>query len=130
MTTHLAGVGVLGLEHVNLLIPEGREAEGRAFYGDLVGLPEIPKPEGLLSTGGCWFGLGAQALHLGTVTPFLAADKAHIAFSVEDLAAAQAHFEAAGVEIRPDSRVPHVRRFYVSDPFGNRLEFIQDGDRF
>lgn len=128
--TRLKGVGVVGLEHVNLLIPEGQEDRARAFYSDLVGLPETPKPEGLLSTGGCWFGLGAQTLHLGTSAAFVPADKAHIAFTVEDLAAAQAHFEEAGVEVRPDTRVPHLRRFYVSDPFGNRLEFIQAGDRF
>lgn len=126
----LKGVGVLGLEHVNLLIPEGCEDEGRSFYGELLGLPEIAKPEGLLSTGGCWFALGIQALHLGTVTPFVPADKAHVALLVADLGEARTQFEAAGVEVRPDVRVPHVRRFYVSDPFGNRLEFIQHGDRF
>lgn len=128
--TQLKGVGVVGLEHVNLLIPEGREDEGRAFYGDLVGLPEMSKPEGLLSTGGCWFGLGHQMLHLGTTDPFVAADKAHIAFLVADLNEAARGFGKAGVEVRPDTRVPHVRRFYVSDPFGNRLEFIQAGDAF
>ncbi len=127
---HVAGVGVVSLEHVNLLIPEGREDEGRAFYGGVVGLPEIAKPEGLRSTGGCWFGLGTQALHLGTIHPFVPADKAHIALVVEDLPTARARFEAAGVAVRPDTRVPHVRRFYVSDPFGNRLEFIQYGDTF
>ncbi len=130
MVNSRVGIGIMGLEHVNLLIPEGREAEGRSFYGELLGLPEISKPDGLLSTGGCWFALGAQALHLGTVSPFVPADKAHVAFSVADLEAAKSRFEAAGIEVRPDARVPHVRRFYVSDPFGNRLEFIQNGDQF
>lgn len=130
MANSRKGVGVLGLEHVNLLIPEGCEDEGRSFYGELLGLPEIAKPDGLLSTGGCWFSLGSQALHLGTVSPFVPADKAHVAFSVADLESARSRFRAAGVEVRPDARVAHVRRFYVSDPFGNRLEFIQDGDRF
>jgi catechol 2,3-dioxygenase-like lactoylglutathione lyase family enzyme len=128
--TRLTGVGVVGLEHVNILIPAGREAEGRAFYGDLVGLPEIPQPEALVALGGCWFSLGSQALHLGAADPFVPAIKAHIALLVEDLDEAVRRFSAAGVVVRPDSRVPHVRRFYVSDPFGNRLEFIQHGDRF
>jgi hypothetical protein len=26
--------------------------------------------------------------------------------------------------------VPDVRRCYAADPFGNRIEFIQDGDGF
>lgn len=123
-------IDVLGLEHVNLLMPEGREAEARAFYGELLGLPEIPKPEGLRVGHGCWFSLGAQALHLGAVTEFIPADRAHPALVVADLGAARRRFEAAGVEVRPDTQVAHVRRFYVSDPFGNRLEFIQQGDRF
>lgn len=123
-------IEVVGLEHINLLMPEGREADARAFYGVLLGLPEIPKPEGLRVKHGCWFALGEQALHLGAVADFVPASKAHPAFLVRDLAVARQQFEAAGVEVRPDTQVPHVRRFYVSDPFGNRLEFIQAGDRF
>jgi catechol 2,3-dioxygenase-like lactoylglutathione lyase family enzyme len=58
------------------------------------------------------------------------AKKSHPAFLVTDLSASRAALEAAGVSVSPDTRVPHVRRFYVSDPFGNRLEFIQAGDCF
>jgi hypothetical protein len=32
--------------------------------------------------------------------------------------------------VTPDEAIPGVRRFYVYDPFGNRLEFIQDGEGF
>jgi catechol 2,3-dioxygenase-like lactoylglutathione lyase family enzyme len=64
------------------------------------------------------------------VTNFVPADRAHPAFLAADLGAARRQFEAAGVTVRADTQVAHVRRFYVSDPFGNRLEFIQQGDRF
>lgn len=123
-------IRVVGLEHINLLMPEGREADARAFYGVLLELTEIRKPEGLRVKHGCWFALGEQVLHLGAVIDFVPAERAHPAFLVADLEAARQAFQNAQVEVRPDTKVPHVRRFYVSDPFGNRLEFIQAGDRF
>jgi catechol 2,3-dioxygenase-like lactoylglutathione lyase family enzyme len=63
-------------------------------------------------------------------SPFLPATKAHPAFLVADIAAARAQLEAAGVATRSDDAIPGKRRFYAGDPFGNRLEFIQNGDGF
>jgi hypothetical protein len=56
--------------------------------------------------------------------------KAHPAFLVADLAVCQQALAAAGVATQLDSQVPNVRRFYADDPFGNRIEFIQQGDGF
>ncbi len=123
-------IGVVGLEHLNLSMPKGAEAEARAFYGGLLGLEEVAKPQALMIYGGCWFKLGDLTLHLGTDENFVPAKKAHPAFLVSDLEAARARFAAFGVEVRYDTRVAHVHRFYADDPFGNRLEFIQAGDRF
>jgi len=36
--------------------------------------------------------------------------------------------EQAGVAVTPDTTLPNVRRFFVADPFGNRIEILQDGD--
>ncbi len=129
MTSHV-GIGVVGLEHLNLSMPKGAEAEARAFYGGLLGLEEVTKAQTLMIYGGCWFKLGDLTLHLGPDENFVPAKKAHPAFLVSDLEVAQARFAASGIEVRPDTRVPHVRRFYADDPFGNRLEFIQAGDQF
>ena len=114
-----------GLDHLQLAMPTGEEAAARAFYGDLLGLTELEKPAELAGRGGCWFALGAQALHLGVEEAFAPARKAHPAFAVTDLGACRARLEEAGVETVPDTVLPHVRRFYAADPFGNRLEFIQ-----
>jgi len=35
---------------------------------------------------------------------------------------------SAGIAIVEDDSLPHVRRFFVADPFGNRIEFVQVGD--
>ena len=123
-------IEVVGLEHLNLSMPVGAEAEAKAFYGGLLGLTEVAKARGLERYGGLWFKLGDLTLHLGTDESFVPAKKAHPAFLVADLTASRGALEAAGVSVSPDTRVPHVRRFYAADLFGNRLEFIQAGDRF
>ncbi len=125
----MSGATVTGLDHLQLAIPPAGEGSARAFYGELLGLAELPKPAELAGRGGVWFALGMQALHLGTETPFVPARKAHPAFAVDDLEACRAHLQASNVETVPDTTLTHVRRFYAADPFGNRLEFVQTGDR-
>ena len=121
---------ITGLDHLQLAMPAGKEAQARAFYGDLLGLVELEKPPELASRGGCWFALGQQALHLGIDTPFTPACKAHPAFTVSDLEALRKRLAAAHISTIDDPALPHVRRFYAADPFGNRLEFIAQGSRF
>jgi catechol 2,3-dioxygenase-like lactoylglutathione lyase family enzyme len=121
-------ISITALDHVQLAMPRGEEAAARAFYGQLLGLSELPKPPALASRGGCWFALpNGQALHLGVEEPFAPARKAHPAFVVADLAACEAAIVAAGITVIPDTALPDVRRFYASDPFGNRIEFIERG---
>ena len=47
---------VRGIDHVQLAMPAGREDDARAFYRDVLSLPERPKPPHLAARGGCWFG--------------------------------------------------------------------------
>jgi len=113
---------VTGIDHVQVAAPPGCEAEARAFYGGLLGLEELPKPEPLRSRGGCWFRAGAQELHVGVEEPFAPARKAHPGFVVDDLDALAERLTAAGVEIAWDDTIAGAKRFYAADPFGNRLE--------
>jgi catechol 2,3-dioxygenase-like lactoylglutathione lyase family enzyme len=121
---------IIGLDHVQLAMPAGAEAEARAFYAGLLHLREIPKPEQLAARGGCWFTAPGFQLHLGVEQPFSPARKAHPALLVSDLEALKEHLSQAGVEVTPDTTVPGVRRCYIADPFGNRIELIQAGDGF
>jgi GNAT superfamily N-acetyltransferase len=110
------------IDHVQVAAPAGGEGAARAFYGELLGLPEVPKPERLRARGGVWFAVGEQQLHVGIEDSFAAARKAHPAFAVPragDLSALAAKLEAAGREIAWDGP-----RFYVEDPFGNRVEVL------
>jgi|GEM_PF-623979 len=115
---------IQGIDHIQLAMPRGKEAKGRAFYGELLGLREIPKPPELAKRGGLWFELpDGRGLHLGVEEPFLPAKKAHPAFRVTTLDALVARMCEAKHPVRWSFEVPGVRRFHGEDPFGNRLEF-------
>jgi catechol 2,3-dioxygenase-like lactoylglutathione lyase family enzyme len=118
-------VRITGIDHVQLAAPRGCEEAARAFYGALLGLEELPKPEPLASRGGCWFRAGAQELHVGVEEPFAPARKAHPGLVVDDLEALAARLADAGVEVNWDEAIPGLRRFHAADPWGNRLEFRQ-----
>ena len=116
-------MSVIGLHHVQIACPAGSEHALRAFYGALVGLPEIPKPPVLAARGGVWFQVGAHELHCGVEDPFVPARKAHPAITVTDIEALAATLEASGAELTWDANIPGVRRFHTTDPVGNRVEF-------
>ena len=111
---------ISGVDHVQVAAPPGCEEAARAFYGGVLGLEELPKPEALAARGGAWFRVGGQQLHVGVEPDFAPARKAHPAFAVEDLDALAGRLG----DVRWDDEIPGVRRFYASDPWGNRLEFV------
>lgn len=119
------------LEHIQLAMPEGGEAEARKFYGDLLGLPEIPKPANLAARGGCWFERGQLKVHLGIDKAFIPARKAHPAFLVEELPALTRALRDAGCRLVEDDPLAGYDRIFVDDPFGNRIELMEKlpGDR-
>ncbi len=114
------------LDHVQLAAPAGCEKRARHFFGELVGLEEIEKPEALRGRGGCWFRLGAGELHIGVAADFAPARKAHPGLSLHpnELDALAERLEDGGAPVNWDEAIPGVRRFYTEDPWGNRLEFL------
>jgi catechol 2,3-dioxygenase-like lactoylglutathione lyase family enzyme len=121
----LATPAIYGLDHVQLAIPAGGETAARAFYIDVLGLREIPKPEALAGRGGLWMQRGALTLHLGADSDFRAAQKAHPALLCGDLDALVAVCRAAHIETKEDTPLAGYKRMHVFDPFGNRIELMQ-----
>jgi len=117
------------LDHVQIAAPAGCEAEARRFFGDLIGLSEIEKPEPLRKREGVWFAVGDRQLHIGVEEDFAAAHKAHPAFVLPstDLDLLAARLADSGADVAWDSSLPGRRRFYCQDPWGNRIEFMADG---
>lgn len=118
-------MSVVAIEHVQLAMPSGMENEARAFYRDLLGIPEVPKPPHLAKRGGAWFERGALKIHLGVEADFRPARKAHPALLVDDLDALVARLKASGVKVIDDEPLEGYARVYVADPFGNRIELME-----
>jgi catechol 2,3-dioxygenase-like lactoylglutathione lyase family enzyme len=112
---------VLRIDHVQLSIPPGGEADARRFYGDVLGFHEVPKPEAMRARGGMWF---AEGIHLGLEPDMKPLVKAHAALVVDDLPAIEARLAAAAIEFIEAHDQPGVRRGHVRDPFGNRIELV------
>lgn len=113
-----------GIDHVQVAAPPGCEQAARAFYGELLGLEEIAKPEPLRARGGVWFRIGSQQLHVGVAADFAPARKAHPAFAVGQYDVLLARLRGAEVETAEDTSLQGVRRCYVDDPWGNRIELV------
>ncbi len=116
---------VLRIDHVQLAMPPGREAEARAFYADLLGIPETEKPPNLAVRGGCWFENDTVKVHLGVEADFHPARKAHPALIVDDVASLVATMHQAGLTVRAGEPLDGYTRVYVDDPFGNRIELME-----
>ena len=128
MNQDVSGIGIVGIDHVQLAMPAGGEPAARTFYGTVLGLDEIPKPAGLAARGGCWFGRPGVTIHLGVEDPFVPARKAHPGLLVADLDRAVVALRAAGSPVVDDDSGLNVRRCYTADPFGNRIELIDARD--
>ena len=114
------------LDHVQIAAPPGCEPAARRFFGGLLGLEELPKPEPLRARGGVWFGLGERQLHVGVEPDFAPARKAHLALRVApaELDGLAARLAEEGFPVVWDEDLPGARRFYSADPWGSRIEFL------
>ncbi|RYF78701.1 MAG: phage portal protein [Cytophagaceae bacterium] len=109
------------LDHILISIPEQKTSEARTFYSQVLGLSEIP---GNHPGGAIWFDIADIQLHLREETGGNWSLR-HPAFEVSNLAEARQELEQKGVEITYSSIIEGRDRFFIRDPFGNRIEFIQ-----
>lgn len=113
------------LDHVQLAAPKNSEAQARAFYAGLLHMKEVEKPVGVRASGGVWFESHAAALHIGIEEPFRPATKAHPGLTFSCLDEVASRLQSAGYPVQFDDRLAPRRRFFTDDPFGNRVECIE-----
>jgi catechol 2,3-dioxygenase-like lactoylglutathione lyase family enzyme len=115
------------LSHVNVTMPKGGEDAARGFYDGLLGLREVPKPESIRHRGGAWFEADGLDIHLSIEEQRGGADSyRHFGLECADVEGLRSKLEAAGVATEDGRPVPW-RRFFVHDPFGNRIEIHEVG---
>ncbi len=113
------------IHHVQIMVPAGREDEARGFYQGLLGL--IPRERPPQERPGLWYSVGGAEVHLGLGETPPGDSRAHVAFVVEDLDLMRSRLEGADFEVREARPLGGARRFHTRDPFGNRLEFMEEG---
>ena len=116
---------IVAIHHVQLAMPRDREADARAFYVDILGFREVPKPPHLATLGGAWFTTGSVEIHLGVEDDFRPARKAHPALLVTALSNLLERCTSAGYSVMTDQPLPGYDRAYIVDPFGNRIELLE-----
>ena len=110
------------IDHCTILITNLEKA--RAFYGQLLGLREIAPPREFDFVA-LWYDLGGQYLHLllkpepDTISP------RHFCLHVSDATAARAHYQQLGLRVEETVKIAAADRFFLRDPDGNRIEFLQ-----
>lgn len=114
-----------GIDHVQIAAPSNCKDKCRAFFSGLLGMPEIPKPENLRKRGGVWFRCGSHELHVGVQEHF---SPAHPAFAVDSISELREKLNKHEIDIKEGEPLEGTERFYIHDPFGNRLEFLERQD--
>lgn len=118
---------IKAVHHAQISIPVGAEDEARRFYCGVLGLTEVPKPAALAVRGGFWLQLGDFQIHFGAEDGIdRRKTKAHIAYLVEDLGRWRQKLIENGCEVAEGIPIPGCQRFEFRDPFGNRVEFLQE----
>jgi catechol-2,3-dioxygenase len=117
-------INFLKLDHIQICIPKDTEKEARAFYCDILGLTEIPKPEAIKNNGGLWLALAGIELHIGIEEP-MGTSKRHPAFIITNLKEVKAYLVKHQVLMRDEVKIPGAERFSIFDPWGNRIELIE-----
>jgi len=118
---------VLGIDHVQITVPRGREDAARWFYCDVLAMREVPKPQSLAARGGFWVAPGDGPLvHVGVEDGVnRAATKAHVAYAVRNLRGWKQRLEQHGIRPLESVAIPGFDRFEFRDPFDNRVEMIE-----
>ena len=120
---------ITNLHHVDIIIPKGSESKARQFYCEILGLREIQKPDEFKPNGGLWLELESSQIHLST-EKFEGVDprktKAHVAYEVDSLQETVERLETFNIDIKDSIQISGHSRVNTHDPFGNRVELIQN----
>jgi catechol 2,3-dioxygenase-like lactoylglutathione lyase family enzyme len=111
------------IQHVSLPLPPGGQSAARHFYGEVLGLREVPVPPTLSSHNLVWYRLGNTELHLFIEEMSTDRSGRHFCMAVDDVDQVRAKLEGAGIAVVGATPIPGRPRYFCRDPFGNLIEF-------
>ena len=119
--------GSLEVGHVNVTVSPEMEEATKHFYGQLLGLEQIEKPDGPRKYVGAWYQAGNVQLHLSVEENGRNNDSdRHVCYLVDDVVETEQRLRSAAVEIIADTERPSATpRFFIRDPGGNLIEIAK-----
>ena len=114
-------MSAISLHHVQLPYPVDKGFLVHQFYSDYVGLKEIRVNSSCryrFALGETWLELAPSPVDVNEVI-------AQLAIHVSDLPALRHRLLQAGFALEESQVLPGYRRFFVYDPAGNHLEFLE-----
>ncbi len=115
------------INHITIPAPAGEHARVREFYGELLGLEEVPRPAALNAVYDLmWFKFLDILFHIDFTPPWTQpAENRHVALEIENLPTVRRYLESKGATIREAVVMPDRDRFYLLDPFGTYFELLE-----
>lgn len=116
--------GTLKVGHVNVTVSPDLEEAAKRFYGEILGLTQIEKPDGPRKYVGAWYQAGNVQLHL-SIEENGRNDESerHVCYVVDDVNETEQRLRSAAVTIIADTERPSATpRFFIRDPGGNLIE--------
>lgn len=122
-------IDLVRLHHVSFAVRD--LARSREFFGEVVGLVEIPRPA--FSFPGAWFAVGDRQLHLIQESGALPREVGerisrsdHMALEVRDIEAVRTTLEDAGIDYQcGGNEALGFSQVFCSDPDDHTIEFVR-----
>ena len=119
---------VTRFHHVSVNTHDAALDDMTAFYGELFGLADVPRPD-IPGVPGRWKAVGELQLHIVGApprgTPIDSTGNLYCVV-VDDLAAAITELEAKGIEYKRGVQGESNVQIWINDPAGNTIELQQD----
>lgn len=119
---------IIGLQHLAINVTDLEAA--KTFYGELLGLAELPRPGAVADQfRSIWYLLGNAELHVVENKEFVPLKSPlgpHFAVACDNFSKASERFANSGAEIvfGPATGMDGVDRVVLKDPTGNIVEVI------
>lgn len=116
---------VLRLQHASIPMPADGVEAGRKFYGEALGMTEVPHPEGMGAGPFVWFQAGddGHEVHLFAQDESLGRSPGqHFCLQVDDPGTVRTTLQQHGFPTDDTAPIKNRPRFFTQDPFGNRVE--------